>query len=89
GLLDYSETEDKKPVSMGVQLADIAGGTMHAAIGVLAAALHREKSGEGQFIDISMTDPVFSLNAMYGAAFIGGGRVPQPEQERYFGGSYY
>ena len=28
---------------MGVQLADIAGGTMHAAIGVLAAALHREK----------------------------------------------
>ncbi|HBT73128.1 MAG TPA: carnitine dehydratase, partial [Lysinibacillus sp.] len=55
----------------------------------LAAALHREKTGEGQFIDISMTDAVFSLNAMYGAAFIGGGRVPQPEQEILNGGSYY
>ena len=36
-----------------------------------------------------MTDAVFSLNAMYGAAFIGGGRVPQPEQEILNGGSYY
>ena len=89
GVLDYSRHKDKKPVSMGIQLADIAGGTMHAAIGVLAAALHREKTGEGQYVDISMTDAVFSLNAMYGAAYIGGGRVPQPEQEILNGGSYY
>lgn len=36
-----------------------------------------------------MTDAVFSLNAMYGSAYIGGGRIPQPEQEILNGGSYY
>ena len=89
GVLDYSRHTNKKPVSMGIQLADIAGGTMHAAIGILAAALHREKTGEGQYVDISITDAVFSLNAMYGSAYIGGGRVPQPEQEILNGGTYY
>ncbi|MEG0258376.1 MAG: CaiB/BaiF CoA-transferase family protein [Lysinibacillus sp.] len=89
GVLDYSRHKDKKPVSMGVQIADIAGGTMHAAIGVLAAALQREKTGQGQYIDISMTDAAFSLNAMYGAAFIGGNYTPQPEQEILNGGTYY
>ncbi|WP_249727522.1 CoA transferase, partial [Bacillus paralicheniformis] len=62
---------------------------MHAAIGVLAAALHREKTGAGQNININIKDAVFSLNAMTGAAFIGGGRVPQPEQEILNGVSYY
>lgn len=89
GVLDHSRHKDKKPVSMGIQLADMAGGSMHAAIGILAAALHREKYGEGQYVDISMTDAVFSLNAMYGSAYIGGGSTPQPEQEILNGGSYY
>lgn len=43
---------------MGIQIADVAGGTLHAAVGVLAAALHREKTGEGKYIDVSMTDAV-------------------------------
>ena len=47
GVLDHSRSKDKKPVAMGIQIADIAGGTMHAAVGILAAALHREKTGEG------------------------------------------
>lgn len=89
GVLDHSRLKDKKPVAMGIQIADIAGGTMHAAVGVLAAALHREKTGEGKFIDVSMTDAMFAMNALYGAQYFGSGRSPQPEEEILNGGTFY
>ena len=89
GVLDYSRHQNKKPVAMGIQIADIAGGTMHAAVGVLAAALHREKTGEGKYIDVSMTDAVFAMNALSGPQFFGSGRNPQAEQEILNGGTYY
>lgn len=89
GVLDHSRLKDKKPVAMGIQIADITGGTMHAAVGVLAAVLHREKTGEGTFIDVSMTDAVFTMNALYGAQYFGSGRNPQPEEEILNGGTFY
>ncbi|MBD8038578.1 CoA transferase [Solibacillus sp. A46] len=89
GVLNHSRLKDKKPVAMGIQIADIAGGTMHAAIGILAAALHREKSGEGKFIDVSMTDAMFAMNALYGTQYLGSGRPPQPEEEILNGGTFY
>lgn len=89
GVLDHSRHIDKKPVAMGIQIADVYGGTMHAAVGVLAAALHREKTGEGKYIDVSMTDAVFAMNALYGSQFFGSGRSPQPEQEILNGGTFY
>lgn len=54
---------------MGIQIADIAGGTLHAAVGVLAAAFHREQTGEGKYVDVSMTDAAFTFNALYGTSF--------------------
>ncbi len=89
GVLDHSRLKDKKPVAMGIQIADIAGGTMHAAVGVLAAALHREKTGEGKFIDVSMTDAMFAMNALYGSQYFGSGHPPQPEEEILNGGTFY
>lgn len=89
GVLDHSRLKDKKPIAMGIQIADIAGGTMHAAVGVLAAALHREKTGEGKFIDVSMTDAMFAANALYGSQYFGSGHPPQPEEEILNGGTFY
>lgn len=89
GVLDHSRLKGKKPASMGIQIADIAGGTLHAAVGVLAAALHREKTGEGKYIDISMTDAVFTMNALYGTAYLGSGMLPKPEEEILNGGTFY
>ncbi|WP_332647550.1 CaiB/BaiF CoA transferase family protein [Lysinibacillus sp. 54212] len=89
GVLDHSRLKDKKPVAMGIQIADVAGGTLHAAVGVLAAALHREKTGEGKYVDVSMTDAVFTMNALYGSQYFGSGRCPQPEEEILNGGTFY
>ena len=61
GVLDQIGEKDRSPVIPGVQLADIAGGGMYGAIGILLALLARERTGKGQYIDISMTDGMVSL----------------------------
>lgn len=61
GVLDLVGEKGKAPVIPGVQIADIAGGSMNAAVGILLALYAREKSGEGQYIDISMTDGLLGL----------------------------
>ena len=67
GLNDYSRRKNERPVPMGTQIADLAGGSLHSVIGMLTAVIHRERTGEGQWIDISMTDCSFSLNAVHGS----------------------
>ena len=61
GVLDLIGTTETGPLIPGVQIADIAGGSMNAAVGILLALYAREKSGAGQYIDISMTDGVVGL----------------------------
>ena len=61
------------PLPLGVQLADLAGGSLHGVMGLLAAVIHRQQTGEGQFVDISMTDCAFSLNGMAGAGYLAAG----------------
>jgi crotonobetainyl-CoA:carnitine CoA-transferase CaiB-like acyl-CoA transferase len=52
---------DRPPSIPGVQIGDIAGGGMNAAIGILLALWARERTGKGQHIDISMTDTMVSF----------------------------
>ncbi len=61
GVLDLIGEPDRPPSIPGVQIADIAGGGMNAAIGILLALMARERTGKGQYIDISMTDGMVSL----------------------------
>jgi crotonobetainyl-CoA:carnitine CoA-transferase CaiB-like acyl-CoA transferase len=56
GVLDLIGEKDRPPSIPGVQIADIAGGGMNAAIGILLALFAREQTAKGQYIDISMTD---------------------------------
>lgn len=56
GVLGLIGEQGRPPVIPGVQFADIAGGAMNAAIGILLALYARERRGQGQYIDISMTD---------------------------------
>ncbi len=56
GVLDLIGETDRPPAIPGVQIADIAGGGMNAALGILLALFARQNTGRGQYIDISMTD---------------------------------
>src|SRR6185369_4920925 len=60
GVLGLTTDERGKPVIPGVQVADLAGG-MVAAFAMLAALLARERTGRGQYIDVSMFDVMLSM----------------------------
>ncbi|MFX1317208.1 MAG: CaiB/BaiF CoA transferase family protein [Promethearchaeota archaeon] len=62
------EDQERVPIVPGIQAADIGGGLV-SAIGILGAIIERENNSEnkGQFIDISMTDSVFSFMPMAAA----------------------
>ena len=69
GVLEITGAKNGDPVLPGVQIADIGGGGMMAAIAILAAAIHREKTGEGQFLDISMMDSVVSWLSIHAGKY--------------------
>ena len=55
GALDLNGESDRPPAVPNFQIADLAGGAMQTAMGILLALVARERTGEGQFIDVSMT----------------------------------
>lgn len=63
GLLSLFGPPDAPPTVPGVQLADVAGGSLPAAIAILAALLERQQTGRGRALDISMTHGVLALAA--------------------------
>lgn len=69
------------PVIPGVQIADLAAGSMRAVIEILFALLDREKTGSGRCLDISMLAGVQSLLTIPLAAYRSTGREPQPGDE--------
>ncbi|AKA23173.1 CaiB/BaiF CoA transferase family protein [Pseudomonas chlororaphis] len=89
GLASYTGRQDSGPLPLGIQAADIAGGSLHGVIGLLAAVIARQHSGLGQHLDVSMTDCVFSLNALAGAGYLACGVEPAAEQQVLNGGSFY
>ena len=89
GLNGYSGRDGDRTPIMGMPVADIAGGSLHAVIGILAAVNQRHISGEGQQIDISMTDAMFSLNALFGSTYLSAGVEPTSGSMSLNGGSFY
>ena len=78
GLLGLTGAADGPPVSAAGQIADLGGGGLMATFGILAALLERERSGEGQFVDVSMTDGAISWLAMVAGAFFCRRQGPSP-----------
>ncbi len=78
GVLSYSGKSESGPALPGVQIADIGGGALPAAFAIMMALYTREKTGKGDFIDISMTDNSFMWNCLRWGKFIVDGLVPRP-----------
>ena len=55
------DSPDGKPVIPLNLIADYAGGGLCGAVGILAALMAREKTGEGQYVDIAMTEGVLYM----------------------------
>lgn len=87
GLLSHSGVD--RPVLYGMQIADLAVGSMNAVAGIAMAAYHREVTGKGCAIDISMYDGLLPFNSLAGASYLAGGKAPRRNEELLNGGSCY
>ena len=67
GLLGLTGEGDGPPVQAAGQIADIGGGALTAAIGILVALRERERSGEGQLVDCPMFDGSLAWLALVAA----------------------
>lgn len=79
GVLSYSGGGE--PTLTGVQIADLGGGALLAAFGILTALLARERTGRGQFVDISMADGSLLWNCLRWGRYLGDGQVPAPADD--------
>jgi crotonobetainyl-CoA:carnitine CoA-transferase CaiB-like acyl-CoA transferase len=86
GALSVTGPRHGAPLTPGVQVADLGGGALMAAFSIAAALHHRQASGQGQFVDVSMTDGVVSWLIPHLAAFFATGRVPERAESRLNGG---
>jgi alpha-methylacyl-CoA racemase len=83
GLLGLTGERGGAPMQAAGQIADLGGGALMAAFGIMAALRERDGgpghpgSGEGQMVDISMADGALSWLAMVAAAYFADGDVPR------------
>jgi crotonobetainyl-CoA:carnitine CoA-transferase CaiB-like acyl-CoA transferase len=77
GVLDQIGSVGAAPSLSNVQIADLAGGAMNGAIGILAAVIGAQASGQGELVDISMTDGALAMNTVALAAINQTGKTPK------------
>ncbi len=61
GIMHMTGDPDGPPMPVGASIGDVGAG-VHAAAGIGFALFHRERTGEGQHIDISMVDSLFHMH---------------------------
>jgi crotonobetainyl-CoA:carnitine CoA-transferase CaiB-like acyl-CoA transferase len=71
GVLGLSGPPGGPPAPCGIQIADLTGG-LNAALGILLALRARERTGEGQLVDVSMQDGALALLSIHAGAHFGG-----------------
>jgi len=76
GLIDMTGEKGGKPVKVGIAMHDIAA-AQTAIQSILAAYIHRLKTGDGQYIDVSLVDAGLAWTVWEAAAYFGNGDLPK------------
>ncbi|PBC48686.1 carnitine dehydratase [Rhodococcus sp. ACS1] len=82
GLMSITGPEPGVPTKVGVAVVDIITG-LHAAVGILAALRHRDRSGEGQRVEVNLLSSLLSALANQTSGYVGAGVVPQAMGNRH------
>jgi crotonobetainyl-CoA:carnitine CoA-transferase CaiB-like acyl-CoA transferase len=77
GMISVTGPPGGRGVRCGVSIADITAG-LYAAFGILTALHAREKTGRGQFIDVSMLEGQLALLSGMIGTYVADGIVPEP-----------
>jgi formyl-CoA transferase len=73
---EADDFEGASPQKSGVAIADIFTG-MYASTAILAAVIHRDRTGEGQYIDMSLLDTQIAIMANVSSAYLTSGEIPR------------
>ena len=76
GLMSITGEPDGEPMKVGVAVVDLFTG-MYAASGILAALAHRDRTGEGQQIDLALFDVQAAMLANQAANYLATGKAPR------------
>lgn len=76
GIMSLTGDPAGAPMKVGVGIADVMCG-MYATIGILAALRHRDQTGEGQHIDLSLVDAQMAWLINEGCNYLTSGQVPE------------
>jgi len=75
GLMSLTGDPGGPPYRAGISVFDVMAGN-HAAIGVLAALRHRDRTGEGQHVEVNLLSSALTGLVNHSSAFVAGGVVP-------------
>ncbi len=78
GVMSITGEPDGPPVRCGVSFLDLSTGLM-AAYGVMNALFHRERTGRGQMVEVSLFETALTLLSYHAVGYLIAGRVPQRE----------
>ncbi|MGC1503050.1 MAG: CoA transferase [Sulfitobacter sp.] len=76
GIMSITGDPEGPPMKVGVGISDVMCG-MYATIGVLAAMRHRDQTGEGQHIDLSLVDSSMAWLINEGTNYLSSGQLPE------------
>jgi CoA:oxalate CoA-transferase len=76
GIMAINGDERLNPLRCGFPVCDTVGG-LNAAFAIMAALFHRERTGEGQFIDVALVDSIMPLMGWVAANLLIGHQQPQ------------
>ena len=75
GLMSVTGPQPGEPTKVGVALVDVITG-LHATIGVLAALHHRDRTGQGQAVEVNLLSSLLSAMVNQASGYVAGGFVP-------------
>ncbi|MBL0730748.1 CoA transferase [Piscinibacter sp. HJYY11] len=87
GVLEQLATHEGEVITPNFQIGDLMGGTQAAVQGILAALLAVQRTGQGRFVDISMTHEVLRHHVLAGMTVTRTGRAPQQARDLLSGGA--
>ncbi|WP_227937904.1 CaiB/BaiF CoA transferase family protein [Alkalihalobacillus deserti] len=82
GIMSMTGESNGRPVKVGIPIHDIGAG-LTALYHILFAQIHKMRTGEGQYIDVSLVESGLAWTVWEAAAYFGSGEVPAPSGTRH------
>lgn len=82
GLMSITGPDPQTPTKVGVAVVDVITG-LHAAVGILSALRHRDRTGEGQRIEVNLLSSLLSALANQSSGYVSAGVVPTAMGNRH------